>query len=105
MISQTERKRFRAIGHHLKPIVTVASKGVTDSVIQEIDRALRDHELIKIKVSAERDERKVVIQTLLETTKAELVQQIGATALLYRPAEEPDPGLSNLLRSLQDARR
>lgn len=105
MISQTERKRFRAIGHHLKPIVTVATKGVTDSVIKEIDRALGDHELIKIKISAERDERKVMIQSVLDTTEAELVQQIGATALLYKPAEQPDPGLSNLLRSVQDTHR
>lgn len=100
MISQTERKKFRAIGHHLKPIVTIANKGVTDSVIKEIDRALLDHELIKIKISADRDERKRLVEMVLKNTEAVLVQQIGATALLYRPAKQPDPGLSNLLRTL-----
>lgn len=101
MISQSERKRFRAIGHHLKPVVTIAGKGVTVSVLEEIDRALLDHELIKIRISADRDERKAIVQTVTETSKAEIVQQIGATALIYRPAEQPDPALSNLLRSVQ----
>lgn len=100
MISQSERKRFRAIGHHLKPVVTIAGKGVTDSVIQEIDRALTDHELIKIKISADREERKVIVQSVTDTARAEVVQQVGATALIYRPTDKPDPALSNLLRSV-----
>ena len=45
-----ERKQFRSIAHHLKPIVTVADKGLTANVVAELSRALQDHELIKVKV-------------------------------------------------------
>lgn len=99
MTTPAERKRYRAIGHHLKPVVTVAGKGVSESVLTELDRALGDHELIKIRITAEREERKALIDDVLQRTGAELVQQLGATALIYRPAETPDPTLSNLLRS------
>ncbi|MBD3648243.1 MAG: YhbY family RNA-binding protein [Pseudomonadales bacterium] len=100
MASQTERKRFRAIGHHLKPVVTIAGNGLSEGVTHELERALGDHELIKIRVNADRDERKQLIQAVLDATDAELIQQLGATALLYRPSDKPDPALSNLLRSV-----
>ena len=47
MTKAADKKKFRAIGHHLKPIVTVAGNGLSESVMSEISRALTDHELIK----------------------------------------------------------
>ena len=44
-------KQLRTIGHKLKPIVTVAGNGITDGVVNELERALTDHELIKIKLA------------------------------------------------------
>lgn len=99
MISAENRKRYRAIGHKLKPIVTISGKGLSESVVAELDRALRDHELIKIKLAiSERDMRQVVIGELCEQTGADLVQSIGKTVLIHRAADKPNPKLSNLLR-------
>lgn len=99
MLSQKDKKRFRSIGHQLKPIVTVAEKGLSDAVLAEAVRALDDHELIKVKVSVgERSLRDELIKSLCETTKADLVQSIGNVALIYRPADKPNPNLSNLVR-------
>jgi len=99
MIKQADKKKFRAIGHHLKPIVTVAGNGLSDTVMSEISRALNDHELIKIKVLAEdRDERKSLIQTINDKNQAEIIQTIGNMALLYKAAQKPNPALSNILR-------
>ena len=93
------KKRLRSIGHRLKPVVTVAQKGLTESVCNEINRALDDHELIKVSVKcADREERRQLIDTICQQCPAELVQTIGHIALLYRPAKSPDPRLSNLLR-------
>ena len=47
-MSKQDTKQLRAIGHKLKPVVTVAGKGLTDTVVEEINRALSDHELIKV---------------------------------------------------------
>ena len=43
-------RQLRAIGHKLKPVVTISQAGLTDGVSFELDRALRDHELIKVKI-------------------------------------------------------
>ena len=48
--SNSDKKKFRTIGHQLKPVVIIAQKGLTENIKEEIDRALTDHELIKIKL-------------------------------------------------------
>ncbi|MBN7795886.1 ribosome assembly RNA-binding protein YhbY [Parahaliea mediterranea] len=94
-------KQLRAIGHKLKPIVTVAGNGLNDNVIAEIDRALNDHELIKIKLAVgSREARKATAEEICERAGAEMVQAIGNVILVLRRTAEPDPRLSNLQRPL-----
>lgn len=96
--AQRTRKQLRAIGHRLNPVVIV-SNGVTEGVSAEIDRALNDHELIKIRVNAsDRAEKKEMIAAICRDLDAELVQLSGHVALLLRPALKPKAELSNLLR-------
>lgn len=98
-MSKRDEKQLRAIGHKLKPVVIVASKGLTDSVVLEIERALTDHELIKVKVAVGgKSDRQAVAEEICARTGAELVQSTGAMLLLLRRTAEPDPRLSNLLR-------
>ena len=98
-LSNEQKKAYRGIGHDLNPIVTVANNGLTRGVMDELNRALDDHELIKIKVSVgDREVKKVVIAELIKKTGAELVQQIGNTALLLRRNPKAKPALSNLSR-------
>jgi RNA-binding protein len=98
-MSKRDTRQLRAIGHKLKPVVIVAAKGLTDAVLLEIERALSDHELIKVKVVVGgRDARQAVAEDICARTGAELVQATGSMLLLLRRAQEPDPRLSNLLR-------
>lgn len=100
MVTSKQKKEFRAIGHSLKPIVTVANETISQSVNDEIDRALRDHELVKIKVLLNpRSLKKDLVKEILKQQNANLIQLIGNVALLYRKAKEPKPVLSNILRS------
>lgn len=107
IVSQTpDTRTLRTIAHALHPLVTIADKGLTDNVMQEIGRALRDHELIKIRVLAgDRIERKTLIDSVCEQQQATLVQRIGHVAVLYRANPEPDPALSNILRHRQARNR
>ena len=85
----------------MKPVVTVAGNGVSDGVMTEIDRALNQHELIKIKLAVgDRDAKAGVIAEICERSGAEAVQSIGNVVLILRPSKEPDPRLSNLIRPL-----
>jgi RNA-binding protein len=94
-------RHYRSIGHNLNPVVIVA-QDLTENVQAEINRALSDHELIKIRVvTDDRESRKKVIEEICETQKAMLVQVIGKIALIYRTAQESKPHLSNIQRFKQ----
>lgn len=98
-ISADRKKQFRTIGHKLNPIVTVAGKGLSESVLQELNRALDDHELIKVKLAiADREERKDMVSQLQALPHVELIQEIGKIVLLYRANKKANPKLSNLHR-------
>ncbi len=64
-LSIQERKRLRQIGHALNPVVMIGGQGLTEGVIEETNRALNDHELIKVKIAGEdREARGQVIDAL-----------------------------------------
>lgn len=98
-LDQARKKQLRNIGHQLTPVVTVAERGITEGVASELERALNDHELIKIKLAInEPSARKIISAEICEQLNAELVQNIGKVALIFRPAQKPNPKLSNLIR-------
>jgi RNA-binding protein len=77
----------------------LGDKGLTESVVEELNRALNDHELIKVKIAGEdREARTATITEIAETTGAEVVQTIGKIALLYKKAAKQNQKLSNLVR-------
>jgi len=88
-----ERRALRALGHHLRPVVQIGQQGVSPAVVEATSEALDTHELIKVKVleSAPQD-RFETARALAEATSSELVQVLGRTLLLYRPAPEEGAG-------------
>lgn len=98
-LAPQDKKHFRTIAHSLSPVVTIAQKGLTESVSEELERALSEHELIKIKIfAADRDARKALTEEICKLAKAELIQSVGNVAVIYRAADKPNPKLSNILR-------
>ena len=75
------KKSLRGVAHHLDPIIAVSERGISDGIVEETERALSDHELIKVKVfSADRSSRGEVASALAEATSSIVLQQI---CLLY----------------------
>jgi len=94
-----DRRALRRIAHHLDPVVTIGDAGLSEGVLKETERALEDHELIKIRLpGAGREDRQALAEAICAACKAELVQSIGRIVVLYRPAQKPDPHKSNVLR-------
>jgi RNA-binding protein len=67
------------------PIVMLGNAGLTEGIVNELDRALTDHELVKVaaRVGA-RDARDTALSTLASRTSAELVQRVGHVGVFYR---------------------
>jgi RNA-binding protein len=98
-LTTDQKKRLRTRAHTLNPIVMVGGNGLTENVQLEVDRALEDHELIKVKFAVgDRDLKRELIKELVTVVEAELVQEIGNVAVLFRSSDEPNPKLSNLMR-------
>ncbi|WP_213880619.1 YhbY family RNA-binding protein [Pseudomonas sp. dw_358] len=98
-LTQEQKKQYKSIGHHLKPVLTVADNGLTEGVLAELERALGDHELIKIKLNIlDREARLESIAGLCKAGRADLVQVIGKMALIYRKNPQVNKQLSNVHR-------
>ena len=75
---------LRGLTHHLHPVVTVAAKGLSENVLAEIDAALRHHELIKVRLRGEREQRARWIAEIAQRCNAETVHTIGQVACYFR---------------------
>jgi RNA-binding protein len=88
-LSEKQKKHLRRLAHPLSPIVMLGNAGLTDGVVNELDRALNDHELVKVSARVgERAARNEVLSTLAARTSAELVQRIGNVGVFYRPRQD-----------------
>ena len=96
-LSSKELKQFRAMAHQLRPVVIISGKGLSTNVIGEVQRALHDHELIKVKITLkDRSLREEMICEICRKSDAFLVQRIGYIATFYRKNPNADPRKSNL---------
>jgi len=90
-----ERRALRARAHALDPVVLIGDGGLTAAVLEEIDRSLNAHELIKVRVAGEdRDARSDTLRRVCEDLGASAVQQIGKILVIYRqrPVPHAKPG-------------
>ncbi len=88
-LSNKQKQFLKGLAHPLKPVVQLGANGLTEGVLAEIDGALEHHELIKVKVPTDdREEKSLIMDAIIRETKAEKLQVIGHTLILYRPTEE-----------------
>lgn len=87
-LSTKQKQYLKGLAHNLKPVVLMGANGLTEAVLAEIEIALNHHELIKVKVASEERETKLlIVDAIIRETKAEKVQVIGKTLVLYRQSE------------------
>jgi RNA-binding protein len=81
-------KELRTKAHRLEPVVLIGAKGLTEEVMAEIERALKAHELIKVRASLERRARDAAFRQICERTGARAIQQVGKVFVIYRKNAE-----------------
>jgi RNA-binding protein len=88
-LSEKQKKHLRRLAHPMSPIVMLGNAGLTDGVVNELDRALNDHELVKVAARVgDRDARNEALATLAKRTISEVVQRIGNVGVFYRRSKE-----------------
>ena len=79
-------RELRALAHHLDPVVQVGKGGVTRGLVAQVEKALLDHELVKVKVLSEAPlDRKIAAAQLGSQTASDVVQLVGRIVVLYKP--------------------
>jgi len=81
-LTSKQRRHLKGLAHHLKPVVMIGSKGLTEEVMTKLDDELSHHELIKVK--APEGGAKALGPILEKRGNAALVQVIGRVVVLYR---------------------
>jgi RNA-binding protein len=87
-LSEKQKKHLRRLAHPMHPLVILGNAGLTDGVVGELERALNDHELVKVSARiGARTSRDAALDELARRTSAELVQRVGHVGVFYRRAE------------------
>lgn len=88
-LTNPQLRKLKAMAQRLEPIAFVGKAGVTDAWLTGLEQALNDHELIKIKFVAFKDERKTLAAEIAMRSQSELVWIVGHVAVLYRRQVDP----------------
>ena len=69
----------------MHPIVMLGNAGLTEAVVNELERALSVHELVKVAARVgDRNARDAALGALATRTTSEIVQRIGNVGVFYR---------------------
>lgn len=87
-LRSSQRKRLRGLAHPLHPVVQVGRGGLGEALLAAIDQELASHELIKVRLAGEREERRAQAAAIEERLGCALAGLVGHVAILYRPAAD-----------------
>jgi RNA-binding protein len=85
----SDRRHLRGLANPMKAVVQVGEAGLTPNVAAAVDAALGDHELVKVRIAADREERRAIAARIAAETGSELAGMVGRVAIFYRAAADP----------------
>jgi RNA-binding protein len=79
------RRALRGHGHAMSAIVQIGKSGVTNALVKQVQQALADHELIKVKIGGECPVDRYEVAARLESEPGiQIVQIVGRVLLIYK---------------------
>lgn len=88
-LNNRQISKLKGLGQLLEPVARVGHAGLSEAFLASLNQALDDHELVKVKFSDFKDQKKALAPKLAELTGSHLVMRVGNVAVLYR--QQPDP--------------
>ncbi len=89
MLTNKQKSYLKALANKKRAIYQIGKDGLSVNLLAGVDDYLAVHELIKVSLlkSCTESVNEVAIE-ISRMTKAEVVQIIGRTIILYRPSKE-----------------
>lgn len=88
VLTRRRLQDLKAEAHHLEPIVQIGHAGLHEAAFAAVARALRDHELIKVRLHEPEDKR-AMAEELAKGTGSALCGLVGHTVILFKPKPQP----------------
>jgi len=88
-LNNKQISHLKGLGQLLEPVVRVGNAGLSDALIASLNQALDDHELVKVKFSALKEQKKLLSPQLAELSHSRLIMRVGNVAVLYRQQADP----------------
>lgn len=86
-LTGAQKSKLRGQGQQLEPALKLGKEGITPAFFGELTRALRAHELVKLRFvgDADRHARAALCEQIAREGHCTCVGTVGHTALFYRP--------------------
>jgi RNA-binding protein len=83
-LTGAQKRALKSRAQLLEAVIRIGQSGVTDALLQSLDNALSQHELVKVRFADFKEERKNLAPQLAERTSSALIQQVGNVAVFFR---------------------
>jgi RNA-binding protein len=83
-LTGAQKRALKSRAQLLEAVIRIGQSGVTDALLQSLDNALSQHELVKVRFADFKEERKTLAPKLAERTSSALIQQVGNVAVFFR---------------------
>ena len=84
LLNNAQKRVLKARAQRLDPILKIGHGGVSEAFLKSLDEALRQHELVKVKFTDHKEEKKTLVPQIVEASRCELIMRVGNVAVLYR---------------------
>ncbi len=89
-LTNSQISKYKSAAQLLEPMLKVGKAGLSEGFIKSVDAALAQHELVKIKFSDFKEQKKELAPLLAEKTSSHLIMRVGNVMVLHRPKPAPD---------------
>jgi RNA-binding protein len=79
--------QLKSEANQINPILNVGKNGVTDTLIEELNKQIKANRLVKVRVLKSAEEGKdvkTIADEIAEATRSTLIEVRGRTVVLYR---------------------
>lgn len=84
-LNNSQIRKYKAAAQVLDAMLKVGKAGLSEGFIKSVDTALAQHELVKIKFTDFKEQKKELAPLLAQKTSSHLIMRVGNVMVLHRP--------------------